>query len=513
MRAILFNFMRNMKIEHIVRVGFTAICLTICDTSFVFGATEEIDPDRMTVFVFGGTIALAVVVGIILFFIAKRSSHMKDDQVRKNVKGKAIKSVITDEVHQMLEAGRDPKEVVSELLTIFDEKLDERVDTAKEELNQKYGRIIEEKEQAVLDVNKKFNDISSEKKQTESIVRSMAEGLVLVNDKGEVILMNPAAEQLLGVKKEDKIGKPINEDLKEEQLLSLVKESSSGEKEIEINSKNVDTKKVLRSSGAVIEDENGRTVGMLSVLSDVTKQRELDEMKKNFISSVSHELRTPIVAMEKSLSVMFDPSAGPLTENQKQFLGIAKRNMKRLDYLINDLLDLSRLEAKKMPICLEPNSIEKTITETCETLDTWATTKEIKLEKSFAEGLPEIKFDKNRIVQVLTNLIGNAIKFTPREGKVVVEAKPMNGKKGVEISVIDTGIGIAKEDLEKVFDKFQQVGEKNPTDISGTGLGLAIVNEIIALHEGKIWVESEKGKGAKFTFTLPETTEQTNTGG
>ena len=325
--------------------------------------------------------------------------------------------------------------------------------------------------------------------------------------------MNPAAEKLLGVNKEDKIGKPITDDLKDEQLVSLAKSTESGDKEIVVNSKNVDTKKILKSSGAVIEDENGNTVGMVTVLSDVTKQRELEQMKSDFLSGVSHELRTPIVAMGKSLDVMFDSSAGPLTTSQKQFLDIAKRNMKRLDFLINDLLDLSKLEAKKMQAKFEPNSIEKAVEETCQTLDIWAKTKEIKLERNIPADLPDVMFDRQRIIQVLNNLIGNAIKFTPHNGKITVEAKKL-GEKGVEVSVIDTGIGIAKEDIPKLFNKFQQIGEKNPADVSGTGLGLAIAKEIVKLHNGDIWVESEKDKGSKFIFTLPGTaTNQTNTGG
>ncbi|MFC1646529.1 histidine kinase dimerization/phospho-acceptor domain-containing protein, partial [Candidatus Omnitrophota bacterium] len=444
-------FMRKEKHKEIIRFSSLVIFLTIAFTTFVFASTSEVDPTGTTRnIVFGATGIFALVVGIILSFVARRSA-IKQHDLRNGMRSKTLESAISDEVSDLLESGKNPNEVVKELITIFDDKVDERMVSAREKLDQKYGRIIEEKEQAVLDISNQCREVSEEKKQTESIVRSIAEGLVLVNDKGEVILMNPAAEKLLGVKKEDKMGRSIAEGLKEEQLLSLVKESPSGDKEIVVDSKNVDTKKILKSSGAVIEDENGKTVGMVTVLSDVTKQRELEEMKRDFLSSVSHELRTPIVAMEKSLSVMFDPSAGPLTQNQKQFLNIAKRNMDRLDFLINDLLDLSKLEAKKMKIDFEPSSIEKSINDTCATLETWAKTKEIKLEKNIQGGLPSINFDRYRIVQVLNNLIGNAIKFTPRDGKVTVEAKSLNDNKGIEVSVIDTGVGIAKEDIAKVF--------------------------------------------------------------
>ena len=139
----------------------------------------------------------------------------------------------------------------------------------------------------------------------------------------------------------------------------------------------------------------------------------------------------------------------------------------------------------------------------CDTLIAWVEAKAIKIEKRIQKNIPEVNLDSNRIIQVLNNIIGNAVKFTPADGGITVEAKLDEAQKNILVSIADTGIGIAKEDLNKVFDKFQQVGERTSTNIGGTGLGLAIAKEIVQLHRGKIWVESEKGQGAKFTFTLP----------
>jgi signal transduction histidine kinase len=138
----------------------------------------------------------------------------------------------------------------------------------------------------------------------------------------------------------------------------------------------------------------------------------------------------------------------------------------------------------------------------CESLEAWARSKGVSVMKRVADALPNVMLDKARISQVLMNLMGNAIKFTPRGGRVTVEAK-LNQERAIEVSVTDTGIGIAKEDLPKLFSKFQQVGERTASDISGTGLGLVIVKEIIELHHGRIWVESELKRGARFAFTLP----------
>ncbi|MFC1577362.1 sensor histidine kinase, partial [Candidatus Omnitrophota bacterium] len=171
--------------------------------------------------------------------------------------------------------------------------------------------------------------------------------------------------------------------------------------------------------------------------------------------------------------------------------------------MIDDILDLSKLEAKKTELEREDASIEPVIAEVCETVGTWIKNKFIVTEIEIDKDLPRIKIDPDKITQVLNNLIGNSIKFTPQYGKIRVGAKRSSCGNFIEVSVSDTGKGIAKEDLTKVFDRFQQAGERAATDISGSGLGLSISKEIVELHGGRIWAESEEGKGAKFSFTLP----------
>jgi signal transduction histidine kinase len=320
-------------------------------------------------------------------------------------------------------------------------------------------------------------------------------------------MANPTAESLLGITKQD-IGKPIKEVVKNEHLLSLVKnipQDPEGviEKDIELVSAVEATKKVLRTSSAVVADPDGNTVGMVTTLNDITKQKELDNLKSTFVANVSHELRTPLVSMDKSISLILSKTAGEINKDQEQFLSIAQRNLKRLGLLINDLLDLSKLEAGKLQLKRELSGIKKVIEESVEGLNTWAATKGITLEKAVQEGLPELNIDPNRLIQVLNNLIGNAIKFTPKEGKVTIEAKLGENNREIQVSVIDTGIGIPKENLPKIFSKFYQIGERSASDIGGTGIGLSIAKEIVELHGGRIWVESEHGHGAQFKFVLP----------
>ncbi|MDD5730453.1 MAG: ATP-binding protein [Candidatus Omnitrophica bacterium] len=368
-------------------------------------------------------------------------------------------------------------------------------------------RKLDEQGQALEKARQENKTISDEKDRINNIVRHMGDGLVVVDPQGKILIMNQQAESLLGVEKKD-VGRPIKELIKDEHLLTLVKNISQDkdgvmEKDIELFSQNESTKRVVRASSAIVEDQNGKTVGMVTTLNDITKQRELDHLKSNFVANVSHELRTPLVAIDKSLSLILEKAAGEVSGAQEQFLSIAQRNLKRLSLLINDLLDISKLEAGKMRLEFRPSSMEKVIGDSLEGLNVWARTKSINIQKQVQENLPELEMDPNRIIQVLNNLIGNAIKFTPENGSITIRAQAGEKKDTVEVSIQDTGIGIDKQNLEKIFDKFYQIGERTSSDIGGTGIGLSIAKEIIELHGGKIWVASAKDQGTKFSFGLP----------
>jgi len=387
---------------------------------------------------------------------------------------------------------------VYEELTRENEELQSRIVQLQDELRQKTALAEAIEKQAKI--------ISDEKERIDNIVHNMTDGLVVVDPQGKILMVNPAAEALLGVSTQD-IGKQIKDVVKDEHLLALVKNLHTQKKEViakdvELFSPNESTMRVLRASSAVVEDQNGKTVGMVAILNDITKQKEVERLKSDFVAKVSHEIRTPLIAMEKSLSLILSKTTGPLSEEQDKFLAITDRNLKRLSALINDLLDLSKLEAGKVTLVREPVVIEKVIEEPILVFRNWAETKSIKIDKKIQEGLPQANIDANKIIQVINNLLGNAIKFTPDNGTITVEAV-LRGDKEIEISVTDTGIGISEEELPKVFHKFYQVSGNLQTEIRGTGIGLAIAKEIVELHGGRIWVESQVGKGTRFIFTLP----------
>lgn len=467
-----------------------------------------------TVFVVGiGTVVAAIAIGFLLYKLSQRSDQ---DEYRRDhaddrpgggrsgaVDSKLLMPAVMEQLNQLSGSPQTRRKVASAVNELVTKTLEGQVESIRHELDGRYGQIIEEQRRAKTVLERKYHDTMIEKKETFAVLESIAEGLVVINNKGEIVMMNPAAERLLDVKQDEQVGKSLVENLGEGQLVSLAKGQVGEDREIVLNAKDESTKRILRASNAMISDENGKTVGMVAVLSDVTKQRELEQLKTEFISKISHELRTPIVAMQHAISILVDQLAGPLSDDQQKFAGVVQRNLERLNILITDLLDLSKLESRKMEMRLELEPIAPVIQGVCDSLGAWARSKTITVGKRIPDGLPDATFDRVRISQVLMNLVANAVKFTPRQGRVTVEARLAAGGKEIEVSVTDTGVGINKEDIPKLFSKFQQVGERSPSDVVGTGLGLAIAKEIIEAHQGRIWAESKEAQGVRFAFTIP----------
>ncbi len=251
--------------------------------------------------------------------------------------------------------------------------------------------------------------------------------------------------------------------------------------------------------------DGGRHV--VVALHDVTDRKRAEEelketmeMKTQFISTVSHELRTPLTSMKEAVIIVLEGVAGKINKDQKHFLDIAKRNIDRLARLIDDVLDFQKLNAGKMKFNMQQNSIVSAIEEAYGTMRPHATKNGVNLALDLESRLPPLVFDGDRIIQVLTNLVSNAIKFTPPGGQVRIGAHQRDGH--LVITVSDTGLGIPKEDLPKIFDRFYRVNRPG-REIKGTGLGLPIVSRIVAGHGGRIEVESELDRGTTFTVLLP----------
>jgi signal transduction histidine kinase len=230
--------------------------------------------------------------------------------------------------------------------------------------------------------------------------------------------------------------------------------------------------------------------------------KELDRMKSDFVSHVSHELRTPLTAIKGAVDLMLREVAGPLTEKQIHYLTRVRSNTQHLAGLINDLLDLSKIESGRIEFKSSRVSLNGLVREAVEALRPVATEKVIALEATIREPSILVWVDRHKINQVLMNLIGNAIKFTPAQGRVTVSAS-RNDEESVQVSVSDTGPGVPPDEKEKIFAKFYRIAEVNGENSKGTGLGLAICKALVELHGGRIWVESEMNRGSTFSFTLP----------
>lgn len=231
------------------------------------------------------------------------------------------------------------------------------------------------------------------------------------------------------------------------------------------------------------------------------KLQEIDKMKTDFFASMSHELRTPLTSIKEGTGLLLDGVGGEISPRQRKLLSILAEESNRLISVVNSLLDFSKMEAGMMAYEFEVTTLEPLVKRAMAEIAPLVEAKEIALDSDLEHPLPPIKIDPERILQVLRNLLGNAVKFTPKGGQVSIAVKTMNGK--LKVSVKDSGPGIPEDFLLSIFEKFNQGSRQTPNARQGTGLGLAIANSIITSHGGKIWAESALGQGSTFIFALP----------
>ena len=232
------------------------------------------------------------------------------------------------------------------------------------------------------------------------------------------------------------------------------------------------------------------------------KLKALYDMQKEFTSTVSHELRTPLASIKTAIDLVVKKMVGEINKEQEEVLGRAKSNVDRLKRLIDDILDLTKMESGKLELNFMVNDIHRIIQEVAEAQKDVAQSRGLYLKTEFDSQIPQIPFDSDRIIQVLNNLLNNAIKFT-KEGGITIKTQDKSQENHIVISIKDTGKGISEADMSKLFQKFQQLESAAEVEEGGTGLGLAISKEIVSRHGGKIWVESKLGEGTSFNFILP----------
>ncbi|MGH9817580.1 MAG: sensor histidine kinase [Candidatus Acidiferrales bacterium] len=254
----------------------------------------------------------------------------------------------------------------------------------------------------------------------------------------------------------------------------------------------------LREDSAPLRDGAGHVIGRIFFYHDISREKSIDRMKSEFIAVASHELRTPMTSIKGSVDLILSGFAGDITADTQELLEIAQKSCDRLVRLINDILDLAKIESGQVKLHRLPLDLTDVVERSIRGVKALADQGQVALRIERAPNLPLVEVDKDRMEQVVTNLLSNAIKFAPANSPVSVDLRAEDG--WVQCSVIDEGPGIAEADLPKVFGKFQQVGTKKK---GGTGLGLAITQALVHEHHGKIWVESQENHGTRFIVRLP----------
>jgi GAF domain-containing protein/signal transduction histidine kinase len=357
-----------------------------------------------------------------------------------------------------------------------------------------------------------------ETSKSQAILQSVTEGVIVLDEQQHVVLFNPAAEQVLGIPASFALKQPLGH-LKEyhepgsstrraelihtglyDGLRALDERGKSHVGMLEIPNP---TQSIAMNFAAVIRPDGVR-YGSVAVLRDVTREIEADRAKRDFISSVSHELRTPLTSIKGYVDLLLLGAAGPIGEGQLSFLGVVKNNANRLMDLINDILEIGRIDADKIKLSFEQVSIENVFQDVLQTLRAEIDRKSLNVQIDIKEELPQITADLRRMTQVVLNVVSNAVKYTYPQGRVTLRAF-VNPAGLLQAEVEDNGVGISPEQQQHLFRRFYRADNPLRDEVGGTGLGLSIAKSFVELHGGEMWVQSESGVGSTFSFILPVT--------
>jgi len=351
-----------------------------------------------------------------------------------------------------------------------------------------------------------IQQLIAEKNKSETIVENIADPIIVTDEHGTLILMNQAAATVFDVSGSDWQGKLLSEVIDNQNWAEMLQpaglqhfESEHRDPLFAFNRNNLTL--YFRPRQAQIIDEQGKMQGVVTLLQDVTRFKDIDRMKSEFIATVSHELRTPLTSLSMGIDILTQEVVGSVNPRQKELLAAAKDDSERLRKLVKDLLDLSKLESGKYEMKKELVDFRMLVANAVRPLRLPFEKKNILLELDIPERLPALSADPHQLIWVVTNLLNNALRYTDTGGKVYLEAK--HDGDGLVVSVSDTGHGISAEHQKTIFDKFVQVKSSTETTPGSVGLGLAIAREVVEAHKGRIWVESNVGVGSTFFFTIP----------
>jgi two-component system phosphate regulon sensor histidine kinase PhoR len=351
-------------------------------------------------------------------------------------------------------------------------------------------------------LREKIQDLEQEQAKITAMLDAMVEGVIAVDDHEHILLMNERARVMFGLGSARGEGKPFLEVIRSADLHEIFRAVHTGGTGQALRREIVMTAPAQRVLGvnAVRLAAGGSEPGVVMVLHDLTALRQLERVRTEFVANVSHELRTPLTAIQGYLETLLS-GALEEPENARRFLEIVLRHSERLGRLLNDLTDLSNIELGKVTLRKEPVRLDELVASVVAIIGPRAARSRVTVTADTPADLPAVLADRDRLVQVLINLVDNAVKYTPEGGAVGVTARA--GERSVELAVTDTGIGIPAADLPRITERFYRVDKARSRDLGGTGLGLAIVKHLVMAHGGELRIESPRQRGTTVRFTLP----------
>ncbi|WP_407269405.1 cell wall metabolism sensor histidine kinase WalK [Radiobacillus sp. PE A8.2] len=337
-----------------------------------------------------------------------------------------------------------------------------------------------------------------ERRKLSSVLSNMSDGVIATDETGAITLMNKPATNLIGKSFEEIKGKQLIEVLQiDNKVVDLIEIQETGSVIIDFSDE--EQFFLVKANFSIVQDENEMITGFITVISDVTEQEQVEKERREFVSNVSHELRTPLTTMRSYLEALTD-GAWKDEEIAPRFMEVTQNETERMIRLVNDLLQLSKMENKDHMLYKERVNMVPYLHHLIDRFEINKTE-----HISFVRQLPNenvfIRLDKDKITQVVDNILSNAIKYSPEGGKISI--KVIKDKHKLVVSISDEGMGIAREKLDKIFDRFYRADKARSRNLGGTGLGLAIAKEIVDAHHGQIWADSKEGKGTTIFFTLP----------
>src|SRR5882762_6226970 len=359
----------------------------------------------------------------------------------------------------------------------------------------------------------RVDEVVAEKTKTEGIIYASEDGIIMTDENGHVQLINPKAKTLLELEedKEALTGRPIWSFVKLDKLAIAIRESVEGDspktkREVNLSAEGIRRYYLITTSLINAPEGSGTNYWFVMQIRNITAEKELDQLKDDFLQSLTHDLRSPMTAVRGYLQILGEEMAGPLNDEQKKMIRIMENASTKLLHIVSNLLDSAKMSAGKLKLNVAECNLRQILPNTVEIFHTEAAKKKITLTLDMPEQMSPIKLDPQLLERVIINLIGNSIKFTPDGGFITVKFIELSDR--VQGQVTDTGNGMPPEFLNRIFKKFEQASGTR----GGTGLGLSICKFIIDAHYGEISVRSKQGEGTTFSFTIPKGLEQNERG-